>query len=60
MKTLQEIKNRAYDIAESHFFADVDERTAWEPFENYPDDWLESEIESMADMLIGQMLWAQK
>jgi hypothetical protein len=41
MRTLAEIQSHALAIAESHFFADPDERLAWEPFENYPDEWID-------------------
>ena len=59
MKTLEQIKERAQAIAEMHFYADVDDGTLWEPFENYEDEWIAEEIASMADMLIRQMLWSQ-
>ncbi len=59
MKTLAEIKIRARAMAEMHFYADVDDLTAWEPFENYSDEWIQDEIESMTDMLVISMLWAQ-
>lgn len=59
MKTLPEIKSRAYAIAETHFYADIDDGQPWEPFENYPKQWIKNEIKHMAEMLIGQMLWAQ-
>jgi hypothetical protein len=59
MKTLDEIKQRAHAIASMHFYADVDDLVPWEPFENYSDDWIQEEIENMAEMLVGQMLWAQ-
>lgn len=59
MKTLAEIKQRATAIASMHFYADLDGKTPWEPFENYNDEWIADEIEYMADMLTGQMLWAQ-
>ena len=59
MKTLDEIKERAHAIASMHFYADVDDLTAWEPFEDYDDEWIQEEIENMAEMLVGQMLWAQ-
>lgn len=59
MKTLDEIKKRAHAIASMHFYADLDDLTPWEPFENYSDDWIQDEIEYMTDMLVGQMLWAQ-
>jgi len=59
MKTLAEIKERALSIAMSHFYADVDDFTPWQPFEDYDEEWIVGEIESMADMLARQMLWAQ-
>jgi hypothetical protein len=59
MKTLAEIKERAHAIASMHFYADVDDLTAWEPFEDYDDEWIQDEIESMAEMLVISMLWAQ-
>ena len=59
MKTLAEIKTRAHAIASMHFYADVDDLTAWEPFENYDDEWIAEEIENMTEMLVVQMLWAQ-
>jgi hypothetical protein len=59
MKTLAEIKQRATAIAEMHFYADLDDKTPWEPFERYNDEWIAYEIEVMADMLARNMLWAQ-
>ena len=59
MKTLDEIKTRAHAIASMHFYSDVDECAAWEPFEDYDDEWIQDEIESMAEMLVISMLWAQ-
>lgn len=59
MKTLDEIKTRAHAIASMHYYADFDELTAWEPFENYSDEWIQDEIKYMTEMLVGQMLWAQ-
>ena len=59
MKTLDEIKERALAIAQMHFYADVDDLTPWEPFEDYDEEWIAGEIESMADMLTRNMLWAQ-
>lgn len=59
MKTLDEIKARAHAMASMHFYADVDDLIAWEPFENYNDEWIQDEIASMAEMLVISMLWAQ-
>ena len=59
MKTLAEIEERAHAVASMHFYADLDNFTAWEPFEAYSDEWIQGEIDSMTDMLVAQMLWAQ-
>jgi hypothetical protein len=59
MKTLAEIKERAHAIASMHFYADVDDLTAWEPFEGYSDEWIQEEIACMTETLVRQMLWVQ-
>lgn len=59
MKTRTEIEQRAYAVATMHFYADFDGGQLWEPFEHYPTKWVEQEIESMKDMLVDQMIWAQ-
>ncbi|MFN6304376.1 MAG: hypothetical protein ACK42H_19490 [Planctomycetota bacterium] len=60
MKTKTEIRKRARAIAEMHYYADVDGRQLWEPFENYPKSWIDEEIKQMSHMLTRQMLWAQE
>ena len=60
MRTLAEIQSHALAIAESHFYADVDDRQAWEPFEYHDEEWIEQEIENMADMITHAMIWAQQ
>jgi hypothetical protein len=60
MKTLEQIKKRAYEVALMHFYADLDDLTLWEPFENYEDEWIGEQIEYMTLMLAAQMLWAQQ
>lgn len=59
MKTLAEIKARAHSIASMHFYADVDDLTPWQPFEDYDQQWIDDEIENMAEMLTHAMIWAQ-
>ena len=60
MKTKAEIKKRARAIAVMHFYADFDDRTLWEPFENHPKKWVDKEIKDMTEMLTYQMIWAQQ
>jgi hypothetical protein len=60
MRTLAQIEALAAGMAESHFYADPDEKTAWEPFEHYPEGWVEEQADNMAEMLVRCMLWAQQ
>jgi hypothetical protein len=60
MRTLAEIQSHALAIAESHFYADFDGNQLWEPFENYPTEWVDGEVSNMADMLTHAMIWAQQ
>ena len=60
MKTKIEIRKRARAIAEMHYYADVDGRQLWEPFEHYPKEWIREEIKNMSQMLARNMLWAQE
>ena len=60
MRTLAEIQSHALAIAESHFYADVDDNTPWEPFETYEEEWINGQISDMADMLTHAMIWAQQ
>jgi len=60
MKTKTEIRKRARAIAEMHYYADVDGRQLWEPFEDYPEEWIREEIANMSQMLTRNMLWAQE
>ena len=59
MKTGEQIKDRAFAIAEAHFYADVEGQQPWEPFNHYSAQWIAEEVDNMADMLIRAMLWAQ-
>jgi hypothetical protein len=60
MKTLAQINELAANMANLHFYADPDTKLAWEPFENYSEDWVEEQTDNLAEMLIRVMLWAQK
>lgn len=60
MKTLEQIQTVAASMAESYFYADPDEKIAWEPFEHYSQAWVEEQADNMAEMLVRCMLWAQK
>ncbi len=60
MRTLAQITALADNMAELHFYADPDDKIAWEPFEHYPDAWVEEQTKNMAEMLVRCMLWAQQ
>jgi hypothetical protein len=62
MRTLTQIETLAAAMAEMHFYADYDneDKAAWEPFEHYPAEWIDEQMENMADMLVRVMLWAQQ
>jgi hypothetical protein len=57
MKTKQEIRKYAEGLAQDHFYSGDD--TPWEPFEDYPQEWLEVHFEALADAIEEAMLWAQ-
>jgi len=59
MKTLPEIQNLAATLAEMHFYEDYDDKTAWEPYESYHEEWVKEQMDNMAEMLVRIMLWAQ-
>ncbi len=58
MKTRKQIRKYAEGVAWAHFYSDED--TPWEPFENYPQDWMDEQVESLADAVERAMLWAQQ
>jgi hypothetical protein len=60
MRTKQEMRKYAEALAEGHFYADVDDRTPWEPFENYPEDWIEEEVDGLSVSIYMAMLWVQE
>jgi hypothetical protein len=56
MKTKKQIRAFAEGVAFGHFHSDED--TPWEPFEDYPEDWIEEQCEALADAIEQAMLWA--
>lgn len=59
MKTKKQIRDYAEGVAKMHFYADLDGGTLWEPFEGYPQEWIEEEIANMIQVIEVSMLWAQ-
>jgi hypothetical protein len=58
MKTQDELRAYAHGIAEGFFFADDDE--VWEPFEDWDEDRVKEERDSLAGAILHAMEWAQK
>lgn len=57
MKTKEQIRKYAEGVAWAHFYSDDD--IPWEPFEDYPQEWLDEQCEALADAVTVSMLWAQ-
>jgi len=59
MRTKHEMEAYAQAIAEAHFYADVDDYTPWEPFENWPEEQLEDEVDALMAVIYNALLWVQ-
>lgn len=57
MKTKEQIRDYAAGAAWAHFYSDED--TPWEPFENYPQEWIDEQCDNLAHAIEVAMLWAQ-
>lgn len=57
MKTKEQIRKYANGVAYAHFYSDDD--IPWEPFEGYPEEWLNEQCENLAQAVMVSMLWAQ-
>lgn len=58
MKTRSAIRKYAEGIAWGHFYSE--DGIPWEPFEGYAEDWLDEQVDSLADAVEQAMLWAIK
>jgi len=58
MKTIEQIQERAEQIAHSQFHCD--DGQPWEIFENWPEQQLAEEVEMLTDAIASAMAWAQK
>lgn len=58
MKLEEAIRKYAEGVAWAHFYSD--DGIPWEPFENYPEGWIEEQCESLADVVEQAMLWVLK
>jgi hypothetical protein len=57
MKTKEQVERYAKGVAWGMFYADED--VLWEPFENYPQQWVDEQCAILATAIETAMLWAQ-
>ena len=55
----EQMKARAWAIAEQHFYCDDECEIAWEPFEHWDYEDLQEEVADMANRIFNAMIWAQ-
>lgn len=60
MKTNSQLLERAYAIAESHFYSDDECEIAWEPFEDWEQDELQDQVHELAQTILLAMQWSQE
>jgi hypothetical protein len=60
MRTKDEMMKYARGFAESHFYSDEDCEVVWQPFEDYPEEWMVGEVDALADAMFRAMLWARE
>jgi hypothetical protein len=57
--TKEQMNARAWGIAESHFYSDDECQVPWEPFEDYDEEELQSQVAGLAAVIFTAMVWAQ-
>jgi hypothetical protein len=57
--TKEEMKARAWGIAEGMFYSDDDCEYAWQPFEDWDDAELRELVSDVANSIFNAMVWAQ-
>ncbi len=60
MKTKEQLKARAWGIAEAHFYSDDDCEYAWQPFETWDKEDIDEQIDDLANTIFNAMVWAQE
>lgn len=59
MKTNSQLLERAYGIAEAHFYSDDECEIPWEPFEDYDKEEIQEQLHDLAQTILSAMEWAQ-
>ena len=57
--TNEELKARAWRIAEGMFYSDDECEFAWQPFEDWDDEALRELVSDVANTIFTNMVWAQ-
>jgi len=60
MLTNEEMKKRAYAIAESHFYSDDECEDIWEPLEDVDENIIADLVCDVAESIYHAMLWARE
>jgi hypothetical protein len=59
MKHKTEMVKKANEIAKGFFYSDSDCDTAWQPFEDFSESELKTEVRSLTESIYNAMLWVQ-
>lgn len=57
--TKEEMKVRAWGMAEAFFYTDDECEYPWQPFEDWHESSIEREVDNLAMTIFNAMLWAQ-
>jgi hypothetical protein len=57
--TKEQMNARAWAIAEGLFYSDGECDVPWQPFEDWDDAELQSEVAGLAAAIFSSMVWAQ-
>jgi hypothetical protein len=56
----EQLRARAWAIAESHFYSDDECQVAWEPFEYWDEEELNEQVKMLAEVIFTNLVWAQE
>ena len=60
MRTNSELLERAYAIAEMHFYSDDELEIPWEPYEHFSDEEVKEQVHALAQVILQAMIWSQE
>ena len=56
----QQIRALAEGVSKGQFYCDDECTTVWEPFENYDEEWIHEQVQSLADSIENAINHAMK